>query len=175
MVRIDEQQWCKDLRNKKNEPVKLGSHRIKASWIQNRYEWLDKNGRPEPPEWQKSGFSALKDQVDQSYVVNAGDENKQASFDEPWEEQVISTDLTQEGDEETFAFMSMTKEEDQQDCTPQLTPFRKLRLRERHEITWDTLLTVAQGSSEKRTKLRKQNLENAKAAAEKEVEAKEEI
>jgi hypothetical protein len=36
LVRSDEQQWCKDLRNKADEAVKLGSHRIKSSWIENR-------------------------------------------------------------------------------------------------------------------------------------------
>ena len=50
LVRTDEQQWCKDLRDNKGEPVKLGSQRIKASWIEKRYEWLDKDGRPQPPE-----------------------------------------------------------------------------------------------------------------------------
>ena len=39
LVRSDEQQWCKDLRNKAGEPVKLGSHRIKSSWIEHRYQW----------------------------------------------------------------------------------------------------------------------------------------
>ena len=106
-------------------------------------------------------------------MVNECDTNKQASLNEPWEEQVISTELTQEGDEETFEFMSMTKEEDQQNCTPQLSPSQKKY--QKHQITWDKYLTVAQGVSEKRAKLRKQNAVNSEAAAEKEVQAKEEI
>ena len=103
-------------------------------------------------------------------MVNEGDQNKQASFLKPWDEQVISTDLTSEGDEETFGFMSMSKQEDQQDCTPQLSALQKLRLR--HQITWDKMLTVAQGSSEKRTKLRKQNLANVRQLLRKRLKLK---
>ena len=50
MERCDTQEWCQA-----EELVKEGSHRIKASWAQDRYSWLDENMRPKQPEWQRCG------------------------------------------------------------------------------------------------------------------------
>ena len=52
LVPITQQQWFKDLRNTKGEEVKLGSHRLKAEWVSQRYSWLDPDtGRPIPKDF----------------------------------------------------------------------------------------------------------------------------
>jgi hypothetical protein len=40
LERTDKQQWCMDLKNKKGEAVRLGSHRIQNAWLEERHQWL---------------------------------------------------------------------------------------------------------------------------------------
>ena len=58
MVRADEQSWCIFWNEKTQEEQARypeGSHRVRPSWGQDRYSWLDEAGRPELPQWQKCG------------------------------------------------------------------------------------------------------------------------
>ena len=46
LIRSDEQEWAKSLPE--------GSHRMPASWLKNRYEWMV-DGAPQKSEWKKCG------------------------------------------------------------------------------------------------------------------------
>ncbi len=49
LVKASEQKWFEDL------GVKLGNHRMKASWVEERYNFLDKAGKPLEANWEGSG------------------------------------------------------------------------------------------------------------------------
>ena len=169
LVRTDEQDWCKNLRTKKGEPVKLGSHRIKSSWIEKRYEWLDKTGRPQPPQWTTKATQGFDSMQDQTYVEEEGTTIKQASFEQPFECVSMTSDLTQEKDEDVFEWTSMVKEEDRVDFSSQRP------VHERHQVIWDKNLTQLAGATQTLAKKRRAVVQNAKMAEAKLTEAKEEV
>ena len=51
--------------------MQLGSHRIKQSWIEHRYEWLLPNGKPQSPQWTKTvkSLGAIEIQQAKSELV----------------------------------------------------------------------------------------------------------
>ena len=46
----------------------VGQHRMKHSWLKNRYQWLDEKGRPKPADWNRSeSAQELEDLQEQDY------------------------------------------------------------------------------------------------------------
>ena len=46
----------------------VGQHRMKHSWLKDRYRWLDEKGRPKPTDWQRSGNAEeMADLQEQDY------------------------------------------------------------------------------------------------------------
>ena len=179
LVRTDEQQWCQELLNAKGENVHLGSHRIKQSWIEKRYQWLDQHGRPYPPEWlpdkHKNGTAKLSQDLpdemkDQTYVEEEGALFNLKSFEHGGFEAVsMTSEFTQEGDEKTFSWMSMVKEEDKVDFSMQQP------LSSRHKVQWDKNLTQLKEKGACKAKKKQAIQKNFEMAASQEIEAKEEV
>ena len=75
LVRCDEQEWCKDL--------KQGSSRIKHSWLQDRFDWLDpETGRPQMPDFDTmgAGVQCVEDMEEQSFHGPQGCETRLESW-----------------------------------------------------------------------------------------------
>jgi len=53
LVKSCEQEWAKKLQ--------LGSHRLKESWLTERYNWLDENGVPIEPDYSESSAKRLEE------------------------------------------------------------------------------------------------------------------
>ena len=50
-MRADSQSWCKNEKGEIKFPQ--GSHRMKESWLDARYDWLDETGRPKKEDWSR--------------------------------------------------------------------------------------------------------------------------
>ena len=60
LVRCDAQAWCAGMPE--------GSHRLKASWLEGRYTWLDDAGRPRSPDFSRmEAAKALADMQEAEY------------------------------------------------------------------------------------------------------------
>ena len=100
MERCDTQAWCKEEadeeRKEKTGRMSEGSHRIQNSWCENRYNWLNEQGRPNPPEWQKCGqhVKSAEDMEDATAHGEIGEKIELKS----WE----SDSVLKEGIEEHF-------------------------------------------------------------------------
>ena len=85
MERCDTQEWCQQAEEEEKTSGRMseGSHRIQSSWAENRYNWLDEHGRPNPPEWQKCGkeVQAPEDMEDATSNGEAGCKIKLASWE----------------------------------------------------------------------------------------------
>ena len=58
-----------------------GSHRIRSSWAEARYEWLDEQGKPKPLEWQRCG-ATVKALEDMDFATAHGEPLCKVSFGE---------------------------------------------------------------------------------------------
>ena len=61
-VRADSQSWCKNEKGEIKFPQR--SHRMKESWLDARYDWLDEAGRPKKEDWSRCS-DCSKDDVEQ--------------------------------------------------------------------------------------------------------------
>ena len=116
-----------------------------------RYEWLQPSGRPEKPEWTRHVQSTELMQ-DETYVEDEGSKMQLASFEGTeaeagFEVPAMSSDLLQDGDDETFQWMSMKKDEDKVDFS------RQLPVHTRHVVQWDKNLTQLQSGASKSMRL----------------------
>ena len=75
LVRSSEQEWAKNLQ--------LGSHRLKESWLKDRFSWLDEDGVPVKADWSESSAKRLEameevsmtpegPEFEEDYVVTLG-------------------------------------------------------------------------------------------------------
>jgi len=76
LERPDDQAWCKGL------PKCGESHRLKKSWSDDRYKWVNGEGEPVAPDWSKSSQGkSMEDQCDLAALANP-DEVKLINDDE---------------------------------------------------------------------------------------------
>ena len=127
--------------------------------LKTRYEWLQPSGRPQKPQWERHGQS-IELMHDETYVEEEGSKMKLASFegteaDAGFEVPAMSSDLSQEGDDEIFQWMSMKKDEDKVDIS------RQLPVHTRHVVQWDKNLTQLQSERSKSQRLSSKRRKNA--------------
>jgi hypothetical protein len=96
-VRADEQAWCQGFPE--------GNHRMRKSWLEARYTWLDEKGLPKLPDFEKSNHPCLENMAEQSYHGDEGCARHLSS----WTKMVEDGEATEEmirdwQDEPWFAF-----------------------------------------------------------------------
>lgn len=83
MAGCRDQDWCKTM--------KLGSHRIKNSWLGGRFSHVDIEGKQQP-EFEAVDRNGLTDEVDQTYMVQPGEKRSL----EVWKQMFESGEITSE-------------------------------------------------------------------------------
>jgi hypothetical protein len=68
LVRVDDADWCKSL------PACAESHRLKAAWSEDRYKWLDADGRPVEPDLSECSLAkTLESHRDNAALAGPGE------------------------------------------------------------------------------------------------------
>jgi hypothetical protein len=116
-VRADEQEWCKAFPE--------GNNRMKRSWLDKRYSWMDEKGLPIAPQLGEEAQLSLENQEEQSYHGEEGCKTSLATWAqllkegevneddveqwqlEPWFEMVV-TDLREMSGLEEYQKLMMT-------------------------------------------------------------------